>query len=213
MKRFSVLLIGMVVLAVAPAIAQVTAIKAGRLVDPESGTIATNQVIPARFRPVHRGGRQRADSAGSGGYIYLSDQTVLPGLVDTHNHLALTYKQFPENNMYYLTYVMESTPLRAIQAASNGIQMPAFGFTVVRDMGNNGKYAARTRRFGAISTGLIPATIINSGMIIGPNGPGSSGRRPKWRIRQYCSTRNTWTPTRVTTLSRPFGTTRCSAHV
>src|SRR2546430_16879044 len=65
--------------------------------------------------------------------IDLSQLTVLPGLVDAHNHLALTYKVEPERNLYYLTYVMEGTPLRAIQAASNAMQMLAAGVTIVRD--------------------------------------------------------------------------------
>ena len=73
--------------------------------------------------------------------IDLSALTVVPGLVDAHNHLALTYKEVPERNIYYLTYVLDDTPLRAIQAASNRIQMLAAGFTIVRDMGNNGNYA------------------------------------------------------------------------
>src|SRR3990172_1486211 len=93
--------------------------------------------------------------------------TVMPGLVEAHNHLALTYKPEPESNVYYFTYVEESTALRAIQAASNGIQMLASGFTIVRDMGNNGNYADTALR-QAIEQGWIPGpTIINSGIIIG----------------------------------------------
>jgi len=67
-------------------------------------------------------------------------------------------------------YVMESTPLRAIQAVSNGIQMLASGFTIVRDMGNNGNYADVALR-QAIEQGWVPGpTIINSGLIIGGMG-------------------------------------------
>ncbi len=96
--------------------------------------------------------------------------TVMPGLVEAHNHLALTYKPVPENNVYYYTYVQESTALRAIQAASNGIQMLASGFTIVRDMGNNALYADTALR-QAIEQGWIPGpTIINSGIIIGGMG-------------------------------------------
>ncbi len=90
--------------------------------------------------------------------------------MDAHNHLALTYKPEPESNVYYYTYVQESTALRAIQAASNGIQMLASGFTIVRDMGNNGNYADTALR-QAIEQGWIPGpTIINSGIIIGGMG-------------------------------------------
>ncbi|MEA3246982.1 MAG: amidohydrolase family protein, partial [Gemmatimonadota bacterium] len=99
--------------------------------------------------------------------IDLSNQTVLPGLVDAHNHHALTYKEDPERNIYYLTYVLDDTPLRAIQAVSNGIQMLASGFTIVRDMGNNGNYADIALRKG-IEQGWVPGpTIIPSGLIIG----------------------------------------------
>ena len=102
--------------------------------------------------------------------IDLSTMTVLPGLVDAHNHLALTYKEVPEHNVYYLTYVLESTPLRAIQAVSNAIQMLAAGFTIVRDMGNNGNYADVALRM-AIEQGWVPGpTIIPSGIIIGGMG-------------------------------------------
>src|SRR6185295_18262942 len=145
------------------------AIRAGRLVDPETGTIATNQIIlvqNGRFTAI---GANVAIPAGAQ-TIDLSSLTVVPGLVDAHNHLALTYKDEPERNIYYLTYVLEDTPLRAIQAASNGIQMLASGFTIVRDMGNNGNYADIALR-KAIEQGWIPGpTIINSGIIIGGMG-------------------------------------------
>jgi imidazolonepropionase-like amidohydrolase len=152
-----------------PALAQVTAIRAGRLIDPEAGTALTNQVIlveNGRFTAV---GGNVAVPAGAQ-VIDLSQLTVLPGLVDAHNHLALTYKEEPESNVYYLTYVLDSSPLRAIQAASNGMQMLAAGFTIVRDMGNNGNYADTALR-QAIEQGWIPGpTIINSGIIIGGMG-------------------------------------------
>ena len=149
--------------------AQVTAIRAGRLVDPDAAAVLTNQVIlvqNGRFTAI---GPNVQIPAGAQ-VIDLSQLTVVPGLVDAHNHLALTYKEEPESNVYYLTYVLDSSPLRAIQAASNGIQMLAAGFTIVRDMGNNGNYADTALR-QAIEQGWIPGpTIINSGIIIGGMG-------------------------------------------
>jgi imidazolonepropionase-like amidohydrolase len=149
--------------------AQVTAIRAGRLLDPDKGTISTNQVIlveNGKFTAVGAGVAIPRDAT----VIDLSDLTVMPGLVDTHNHLAITYKEEPESNVYYFTYVMDPTPLRAIQAASNGMQMLNAGFTIVRDMGNAGNYADAALRI-AIEQGWIPGpTIINSGIIIGGMG-------------------------------------------
>ncbi|HVH56355.1 MAG TPA: amidohydrolase family protein [Vicinamibacterales bacterium] len=148
---------------------QTTAIRAGRLVDPEAGTVSANQVILVQNGRISAVGANLAIPQGAE-IIDLSKLTVLPGLVDAHNHLALTYKEVPENNLYYLTYVMESTPLRAIQAVSNGIQMLSSGFTIVRDMGNNGNYADTALRVG-IEQGWVPGpTIINSGIIIGAMG-------------------------------------------
>jgi imidazolonepropionase-like amidohydrolase len=161
----------------------VTAIRAGRLIDPESGSSSANQIIliqDGRFTAI---GPTIAVPPGAQ-IIDLSSQTVLPGLVDAHNHLALTYKEVPERNIYYLTYVMEPTALRAIQAASNGIQMLASGFTIVRDLGNNANYADVALR-AAIEQGWLPGpTIIPSGLIIGGLG-GQFSPTPEMAIEKH----------------------------
>jgi len=147
----------------------VTAIKAGRLIDPETGTVTTAQIIIIEGERIKAVGSNLAIPPGAT-VIDLSKLTVLPGLVDAHTHMALTYKEQPENNYYYLTYVMESTPLRAIQAASNGIQLLSSGFTIVRDVGNNALYADTALR-QAIEQGWLPGpTVIPSGAIIGSTG-------------------------------------------
>jgi imidazolonepropionase-like amidohydrolase len=152
----------------APA-SSVVAIKAGRLIDPETGTAATGQVIIIEGEKIKAVGANLAIPPGAK-VIDLSTLTVLPGLVDAHTHMAITYKEQPENNYYYLTYIMESSPLRAIQAASNGIQLLSSGFTVVRDVGNNALYADTALR-QAIEQGWLPGpTVIPSGPIIGSTG-------------------------------------------
>jgi imidazolonepropionase-like amidohydrolase len=171
MKRSLMLAVVMTSLALqsSPAGAQVTAIRAGRLLDTETGAVTQNAVIlveNGRFTAVGANVPVPANAR----VIDLSGHTVMGGLVDAHNHLALTYKEEPESNQYYLTYVLDSTPLRAIQAASNGMQMLSAGFTIVRDMGNNGNYADTALR-QAIEQGWMPGpTIVNSGLIIGGMG-------------------------------------------
>ena len=146
--------------------AQVTALRVGHLVDPETGTVSANQTIlveAGRFTAI---GPNVSIPSGAK-IIDLSKSYVSPGLVDAHDHLALTYKMLPENNSYYLTSVLDSTAIRAIQAVSNGITLLSAGFTVERDLGNNGNYADTALRV-AIEQGYIPGpTIINSGIIIG----------------------------------------------
>jgi imidazolonepropionase-like amidohydrolase len=174
MRRAPLLLIvcamlGAALTAQQPAAPAVSAIRAGRLLDPEAGRILQNQIILVEGTRIRDVGPAVQIPAGAQ-VIDLSRKTVMPGLVDSHNHLALTYKPEPESNIYYYTYVAESTALRAIQAASNGIQMLAAGFTVVRDLGNNGNYADSALR-QALDQGWLPGpTLINSGIIIGGMG-------------------------------------------
>ncbi len=146
--------------------AQVTALKIGHLVNPETGTAAASQVILIENGKFTAIGANLPIPAGAT-TIDLSEYYVSPGLVDAHNHLALTYKEEPEHNSYYLTTVMDSTAIRAIQAVSNGMTMMAAGFTMERDLGNNGNYADTALRV-AIEQGWVPGpTIVNSGIIIG----------------------------------------------
>ena len=168
--RFAVTALALVV-GPAAAESQITAIRAGRLLDPERGSVTANQVILVENGRFTRVGTAAEVPIPSGAQtIDLSGLTVMPGLVDAHNHLALTYKEEPESNVYYYTYVADPTPLRAIQAVSNGIQMLSSGFTIIRDMGNAGNFADAALRV-AIEQGWIPGpTIINSGIIIGGMG-------------------------------------------
>ena len=80
-----------------------TAVRAGVLIDPEAGTATSDQVILVEGGQITAVGGDITVPAGAQ-VIDLSDLTVLPGLVDAHNHLGLTYKDDPERNIYYLTY-------------------------------------------------------------------------------------------------------------
>jgi imidazolonepropionase-like amidohydrolase len=166
MKKRGIFLILCAVMAPAVIRAQVTALRVGHLVDPEAGTAAANQIILIEGGKFTAIGVNVAIPAGAQ-VVDLSQYYVSPGLVDAHNHLALTYKEDPEHNSYYLTTVMDSTAIRAIQAVSTGMTMLAAGFTMERDLGNNGNYADSALRV-AIEQGWVPGpTIINSGIIIG----------------------------------------------
>src|SRR5262245_27480641 len=83
-----------------------TAIRAGRLIDPETGAAASNQVILVQGETIRDVGPNVTIPSGAE-VIDLSRLTVLPGFVDTHTHTAITYKEIPENNIYYYTYITD----------------------------------------------------------------------------------------------------------
>ncbi len=87
MKKTLALLLGFWLWCAASAAAQVTAIKAGRLVDPQAGTVLNDQIILIRANKIEQVGKGLAIPADAK-VIDLSQMTVLPGLIDCHTHLA-----------------------------------------------------------------------------------------------------------------------------
>ncbi len=70
-----------------PAANAITAIRAGRLLDPEAARILTNQIILIDGTRIREVGPNVAIPAGAQ-VIDLSNMTVMPGLVEAHNHLV-----------------------------------------------------------------------------------------------------------------------------
>jgi imidazolonepropionase-like amidohydrolase len=148
---------------------RVLAVKAGRLVDPDAGTAASNQTILVQDGRITAVGGNVSIPPGAE-VLDLSRSTVLPGLVDAHTHLALTIIPERDAGKWFYSMVNDSTPYRAVEAAGNAFTMLQSGFTLVRDLGNNGMYADTALR-QAIEAGWIPGpTVINAGIIIGGYG-------------------------------------------
>ncbi len=150
--------------------AQIIAIRAGKIVDPETGTTAINQIILVEGQNIKAIGADVKIPAGAT-IIDLSKQFVLPGLFDAHTHLCMNvqYKRDGGGN-YYITTLLDSNAFRAIQGVANARSMLEYGFTTVRDVGNAGNYADTDLR-RAIEQGIVPGpTIINAGRIIAPYG-------------------------------------------
>ncbi|HOX19371.1 MAG TPA: amidohydrolase family protein [Gemmatimonadales bacterium] len=153
----------------APASAQVTAIRAGRVVDPDGGTAAENQVILIEQGKITAIGGNVTIPAGAT-VIDLSTSTISPGLVDAHTHLCMAVVPGRDAGSYYYTTLRDPDAFRAIEGVVNARTMLQAGFTSVRDIGNEGNYACvQVRR--AIQLGLIVGpTLITAGRIIAPYG-------------------------------------------
>ena len=145
----------------------VTVIKAGRLVDPETGKAAVNQVIVVEGRRIKAVGANVAVPAGAD-VIDLSAYTVLPGLFDAHTHLC---QSTPTDDRHTFNDDIRNTgAYRAILGTVNAREMLEAGFTTVRDVGNAGNYVDSDLR-RAIERGITPGpTMINAGRIIAPFG-------------------------------------------
>ncbi|HKR58428.1 MAG TPA: amidohydrolase family protein [Pyrinomonadaceae bacterium] len=150
--------------------AQVTAIKAGKLVMPETGATLNNQIILVEGSRIKAVGGDVQIPAGAK-VIDLSKSTVLPGLFDCHAHMAFLIRaKGPERGSLFFYDLTHTNAERAIHGVVNSRDMLASGFTTIRDIGNDANYVATDLR-RAIDQGLIPGpTIINSGRIIAPFG-------------------------------------------
>ena len=125
----------------APA-AQVVAVRAGRLFDSRSGTLAANQIILIRGDRIVEVGPSVAVPADAR-VIDLGAATVLPGMVDAHVHV------YPPDEL--------SQSTRTIVAVANAQADLDAGFTTVLDMDSRGGYGTVDLR-----------NAINRGVVMGP---------------------------------------------
>jgi imidazolonepropionase-like amidohydrolase len=113
------------------AFGQVIVVKAGRLVDPDSGTVLTDQKIMIVGNKIAAVGKE-LHIPGDAKWIDLSDKTVLPGLIDCHTHLAdgnALQNGEPFN-------VLGKTASRVVlESVPNARDTLLSGITTVRDVG------------------------------------------------------------------------------
>jgi imidazolonepropionase-like amidohydrolase len=139
-------------------------IKAGRLFDSaqRNDAVKNNMVIVVENDRIQRVGTAAEIAIPSGAtLIDLSNQTILPGLIDCHTHLSARADRYNPINTF------RDTPFsHAIVGVVNARKTLDAGFTTVRDVGSAPFIAVDLRK--AIDEGLIP------GPRVVASGPGIS---------------------------------------
>ena len=177
--------------------AQVIVIRAGELVDPETGTSQSDQTIVVKDGTIRAVGENPTIPSGAT-ELDLSHLTVLPGLFESHTHVGSAYDADDSSLTEY--NVNFSTAERAIQSLLSAQSFLYSGFTTIRDLGNSGNWAdtallrflnnpptpysgsippSTTRAPGRTGRALGP-TLFTSGKILAPFG-GQFQLNPEFR--------------------------------
>jgi imidazolonepropionase-like amidohydrolase len=128
-----------------------TIIKAGKMIDVESGKLLTNQMIWVRNDSIIQVG-SNFPTPKEATIIDLSAYTVLPGLIDCHTHIT------GQPGGDYYADIFRKTPVDvAVTAHIYAKKTLEAGFTTVRDLGASGLVDIALRN------------AINNGDIVGPN--------------------------------------------
>lgn len=151
--------------------AKLTAIKAGKLLNPANGKVSFNQIILIENKRIKEIGSD-IKIPEDAEIIDLSNSTVMPGLMDAHTHICATISIYADKlGVDFLDLVLLNPDgYRAVQGVIHAKEMLEAGFTTIREAGNSGKYVdVDIKR--AINEGLIAGpTIITAGRIIAPFG-------------------------------------------
>src|SRR5574338_1688457 len=161
------------------AFAQFVVVRAGHVIDPATGTVANKQLIAIENGKIKAISANTQTPAGAQ-LIDLSDEWVVPGLVDAHTHITMNLPPSPPGESLWENYLLrESTGLRTARGLKNAELMLNAGFLAIRDVGNNGNYADTAVRQAIEKGWFAGPTIVNSGKIIAPFGGQSTGYSPE----------------------------------
>ena len=140
-------------------------IRAGAMLDVESGDLLNNPTLVVEGATIVSINPPQVPAGAT--LIELPGLTLLPGLMDAHVHLAISDSRFAQ------TLLTESGASATLRAAQSARQTLMAGFTTVRDMGqvNPALELIIVALADAIAQGQVPGPeVIASGHAIGVSG-------------------------------------------
>lgn len=133
----------------------VTAVRCGHLIDVKAGRAVPDAVVLIENGRITAAGPEVKVPSGAR-VIDLGNATVLPGLIDVHTHLLLSFDpDNPDSDLVALSALRLGTTRRALLGAANARETLEAGFTTVRDLGNSGRNGDVALR-DAIGKGWVP---------------------------------------------------------
>jgi imidazolonepropionase-like amidohydrolase len=149
-----------------PSAPVITLVKAGRLLDPRTGSVLTPAAVLIEGDKIKQVGSASQVGVPAGAKIIdLGTATLLPGLIDGHTHLFLDVIVLPEaeqdrhsNGLFapgMLLAIVESPSKRALMAAQLAREDLESGITTVRNLGHSG-IDGDTELRDAINAGRVP---------------------------------------------------------
>ena len=147
---------------------RVTLVKAGRLLDPRTGTVRAPAAVLIENGTITEVGGPSAlqrDAPSDADVLDLGTAMLLPGLIDTHTHLLLDVVVPPEaeiNRRFNGTFapglllaIADSPTKRVLLGAQLAREDLESGFTTVRNLGHSGVDGDTALR-DAINAGRVP---------------------------------------------------------
>ncbi|PYU06700.1 MAG: amidohydrolase family protein, partial [Acidobacteria bacterium] len=126
-------------------------LKAARLFDGKSNTLVKPGVVVVTDGKI-AGTGSSASLPTEAEVIDLGDATLLPGFIDAHTHLTMTYSE--DYARAALDALRKPIPEMALDASVNARTTLMAGFTTVRDVGSAEYLDAGLRN--AINRGVVP---------------------------------------------------------
>ena len=139
-----------------PMTEQVTVIRAGTLIDGKADKPRHDQVIVIRGNRIESVTDAKSAKTPEGANVIdLSQQTVLPGLIDSHTHIFLQGED-PAKGGYDANILTAPLALRAVRASVAARRALEQGFTTLRDVETEGAGYGDVGIKQAINAGFIP---------------------------------------------------------